>query len=136
MADYATFEFTVDRIRTALQDGRFSDAVSILLELHPADQAEVFNLLTDSEQDILLPGLDASATADLLEEMEDDEVLDAVEGLSTERLADVLDEMEPDEAADLIGDLSPTQHQKSWRRWKTPTKCCRCWVTRTRQPAA
>jgi magnesium transporter len=109
MADYATFEFTVDRIRAALEDGRFSDAVNILLELHPADQAEVFNLLTDAEQDILLPGLDASATADLLEEMEDDEVLDAVEGLSTERLADVLDEMEPDEAADLIGDLSPTQ---------------------------
>lgn len=109
MTDYTTFELTVGRIRAALDDGRFSDAVAVLLELHPADQAEVFNLLTDEEQDILLPGLDVAATADLLEEMEDDEVLDAVEGLSTERLADVLDEMEPDEAADLIGDLSPSQ---------------------------
>jgi magnesium transporter len=109
MEDYTVFENSVTRIRAALDEGRFSDAVSILLELHPADQAEVFNLLTDEEQDVLLPGLDVAATADLLEEMEDDEVLDAVEGLTTERLADVLDEMEPDEAADLIGDLPPSQ---------------------------
>jgi magnesium transporter len=76
--------------------------------ISPADQAEVFNLRR-SEQDILLPLLDVHSTADLLEELEDDKVLDAVEGLSTERLADVLDEMEPDEAADLLGDLSPSQ---------------------------
>jgi magnesium transporter len=109
MADQTTYDFVVNHIRDALEDGHFPEAIALLLKLHPADQAEVFNLLTDEEQDILLPGLDIPATADLLEEMEDDEVLDAVEGLSTERLADVLDEMEPDEAADLIGDLPPQQ---------------------------
>lgn len=109
MVDHTTYDYAVKRIRAALEDERFSDAVAYLVELHPADQAEVFALLDDDEQDILLPGLDVAATADLLEEMEDDEVLEAVEGLSTERLADVLDEMEPDEAADLIGDLSPEQ---------------------------
>jgi magnesium transporter len=109
MTDQTTFDVVVKRIQNALDEGRFSDAVTLLLELHPADQAEVFNLLTDEEQDVLLPGLDIAATADLLEEMEDDEVLEAVEGLTTERLADLLDEMEPDEAADLIGDLSPEQ---------------------------
>jgi len=109
MVDHATYDRAVKRIREALEEGRFSEAVSFLVELHPADQAEVFALLDDEEQDMLLPGLDIAATADLLEEMEDDEVLEAVEGLSTERLADVLDEMEPDEAADLIGDLSPEQ---------------------------
>jgi len=88
---------------------RLEDAANILTEMHPADQASVFNELSDEEQDLLLPHLDISSTANLLEEMEDEDVLDAVEALSTERLADILDEMEPDEAADLLGDLTPEQ---------------------------
>jgi magnesium transporter len=107
MAD-ETIEIVVDRIRSAINTGRLEDAVEILLDLHPADQADIFNVLEDVERDKLFPVLDVPATADLLEEMEDEDVLEAVENLSTERLADVLDEMEPDEAADLLGDLSPT----------------------------
>lgn len=98
-----------ERVRTALETNRKSDAVSILLELHPADQAEVFNLLSEEQQALILPKLDVGAAADLLEEMEDEEVLTAVESLTSEQLADVLDEMEPDEAADLLGDLPPAQ---------------------------
>ena len=102
-------EITVERIRSALETQRLVNAVNILLEMHPADQAEVFNWLDEEERDLLLPHLDIAATADLLEEMEDRDVLDAVEDFSPERLADVLDEMEPDEAADLLGDLPPAQ---------------------------
>lgn len=102
-------EIAVDRIRSALETRRASDAVAILLDMHPADQAEVFNLLENHEQTQLLPHLDVASTADLFEEMADGEVLEAAEALSPERLADVLDEMEPDEAADLLGDLSPEQ---------------------------
>jgi magnesium transporter len=109
MAEQDLLEITIDRIHTLLESQRIQDATAILLELHPADQAEVFNSLSDQEQDLLLPLLDIPATADLLEELEDEEVLEAVEGLTTERLADVLDEMEPDEAADLLGDLPPIQ---------------------------
>jgi magnesium transporter len=102
-------EIILERIRSAIETRRISDAVSILLEIHPADQAEVFNRLNDEEQEVLLPLMDISSTADLLEEMEDQDVLDAVESLTPDRLADVLDEMEPDEAADLLGDLTPEQ---------------------------
>jgi magnesium transporter len=102
-------EIIVERIRSALETQRIEDAVAILLELHPADLAEAFNLLSDEEQEFLLPLMDIQTTADLLEELEDEDVLDAVESLTPERLADVLDEMEPDEAADLLGDLTPEQ---------------------------
>ncbi len=54
-----------------------------------------------------MPRLGISDTADLLEELEDEEAIDVAETLPTERLADVLDEMEPDEAADILGDLPP-----------------------------
>lgn len=100
-------DLIAERIRNALNTQRVKDAVSILIELRPVDQADVFNSLTDEEQNILLPELDISTTADILEEMEDEDVLVAVESLPTEMLADVLDEMQPDEAADLLGDLPP-----------------------------
>lgn len=102
-------EITAERIRLALETQRIDDAVSILLQLHPVDQADVFNLLDDAEQDVMLPLLGITAAADLLEELEDEDVLEAVESLTPERLADILDEMEPDEAADLLGDLPPDQ---------------------------
>lgn len=104
-----SLDIVVERIRNALAGERIQDAVEILLALHPADQAEVFNWLGDEEREQLLPLMDIPATADLLEEMEDQDVLDAIGSLSAEQLADVLDEMEPDEAADLLGDLPPDQ---------------------------
>ncbi len=107
--DPQNLDITVERLRAALATNRTGDAISVLLDLHPADQAEVFNLLTDEERGFLLPIIDINSTAALLEELEDEEVLEAVEALTTERLADVLDEMEPDEAADLLGDLTPQQ---------------------------
>jgi len=108
MTDSQT-EIAVHRIRAALNTQRAEDALMILRDLHPADRADVFNLLQDEEQAQLLPLLNISDTADLLEELEEDDVLEAIGTLSTERLADVLDEMEPDEAADLLGDLPPDQ---------------------------
>ena len=67
---------TLDRIHSALASERLSDALSILLDLHPADQAEIFNLLEEAERDLLFSYLDIPATADLLEELEDEEVLE------------------------------------------------------------
>lgn len=100
-------ESLTEAIQEALEDERFAEASATFSELHPADQAEIFNALEDEQQDVLLELLDISTTADLFDELEDDETLEAAENLSTERLADVLDEMDPDEAADLLGDLPP-----------------------------
>ena len=99
----------LENIQAELAEGRLSEAIHILLQLHPVDQAEIFNLLEEEEQDRLISGLDIPTTADLLEELDDEPTLEAVEFFSTDRLADVLDEMEPDEAADLLGDLPPDQ---------------------------
>lgn len=108
MANYDA-DLTIELIRAALVTQRIENAVSILLALHPVDRAEVFDLLDETEKEMLLDRLDIPTTADLLEELEDEVVLEAIESLSPERLADVLDEMEPDEAADLLGDLPPDQ---------------------------
>jgi magnesium transporter len=107
--DQYQIDQTLEQIRHALETGRVDDAISALISLHPADRADAFTDLNDSQQASILPGLDIPATADLLEELEDDEAADVAGTIQTDRLADVLDEMEPDEAADILGDLDPVQ---------------------------
>lgn len=99
----------LERIRNALIAKHSAEAIAIVNTLHPADQAELYNLLDETEREFLLANMDIPATADLMEEMENSEVLDVAETLTTDRLADLLDEMEPDAAADLLGDMSPSR---------------------------
>jgi Mg/Co/Ni transporter MgtE len=96
---------SIEQIERAVASERLDEAVSLFLELHLADQAEVFNLLQEPAQNALLRNLDISSTADLFDELEDEETLEFADVLTIGRLADILDEMEPDEAADLLGDL-------------------------------
>jgi len=98
-----------DRIQIAMDLGNYDQASTILKDLHPADQADIFEDLETNEQTRLFAELHPTEAADLFEELEDEDVLEIAEDLSSERLADVLDEMEPDEAADLLGDLKPRQ---------------------------
>lgn len=100
-------------ISDALQEQHPQHAVETLLSLHPADRAEVFTDLHRGEREQILAHLDIPATADLLEELEDQLASRAAATLTNERLADVLDEMEPDEAADVLGDLPPERASKA-----------------------
>jgi len=102
-----------EKIRNAITNDQFTKATDRFLELHPADQAEVFNSFDNDTQGLLLQHLDITATADLFDELEDEETLGAAENLTIERLANVLDEMDPDEAADLLGDLPPKQAEEA-----------------------
>jgi magnesium transporter len=102
-------EDVLQEIRTALQSGDVQAAVGVLSRLRPADRAEAFSELDDSDQAALLHRLDLPIAADLLEELEDEEAADIAQAMPTGLLADVLDEMEPDEAADVLGDLPPDQ---------------------------
>jgi len=113
-------EDITEAIQEALDEERFAEAAATFADLHPADQAEIFNALEDEQQDALLELLDIPTTADLFDELEDDETLEAAEGLTTERLADVLDEMDPDEAADLLGDLPPQIAERALAQMDEP----------------
>lgn len=92
-----------------LRSRDFKQARDLFLELHHADQAELFNQLDEEYQSILLQNLDVPSTADLFDELEDEDTRDAADFLTIDRLADVVDEMDPDEAADLLGDLPVSQ---------------------------
>ncbi|MBN1483666.1 MAG: magnesium transporter [Chloroflexia bacterium] len=95
----------LEQISNYLEDNRWDQAVSLLESLRPPDQADVFEVLPEEQQQALLPRLELEDSADILEEMDDEEAAHLAARLQAEALAAILDEMEADEAADLLGDL-------------------------------
>jgi magnesium transporter len=116
--DYLVVEEALDKISQYLQQNRWDLAVSVLESLRPPDQADVFEELSEEQQEILLPRLGIEDSADILEEMEDEEAAQLAARLQAEALAPILDEMEADEAADLLGDLPSEFVRKILARMK------------------
>ncbi len=102
-----TRETLEEEIRRSLAQGDRKRAVELLLSLHPADQAEIFQHLAPDQQIALLRTMDVEHAAELLEELHEHDAAEVADDLSPERLADILDEMDPEDAADLLGDLPP-----------------------------
>jgi Mg/Co/Ni transporter MgtE len=83
-------EIASRKIKESLDQNNFREAVDLFLDLLPGDQVEIFEILDDDDQDLIVAHLDITSTADLFDVLEDSETLEAAEGLSIERLADIL----------------------------------------------
>lgn len=108
------------RLRAALERDDLTGAVTIIESLQPADQADLVQELSDTDQVALLSQLPPADSADVLEEMEDADAAALAELLPLADLADILDEMEADEAADVLGDLSPELAAEALRVMEEP----------------
>jgi sporulation protein YlmC with PRC-barrel domain/CBS domain-containing protein len=83
-----------------------------LVDLHPADLAEIISDLNRSEGREILETLDAETVADALEEVEPEFQASLLEEMADEKVADVLEKMAPDEAADLLAELPDDRSQQ------------------------
>lgn len=83
-----------------------------VVELHPADLAEIISDLNRSESSRFLDSLDVKTVAEALEEVEPDFQASLVRTMPDEKVADVLEEMAPDEAADLLAQLPQDRSQE------------------------
>ncbi len=108
------------QVQQALERDDLDQAIHILLDLKPADQAEVFEDLDDEDQVSLLPNLATEISADILENIEDEEAARLVAVLPDDTVVRIVNEMEPDEAADLLGDIQPQQAQAILARLDNP----------------
>jgi len=108
-----TTEEFYQNIKVYLENNDFDRAIKEFLGIHPNEQVEVYDLLSQSEKRIIIKRLGVQETAQLFSLQEDQDTLEAAETLSIERLAEVLDEMAPDEAADLLLDLPPKRAAKA-----------------------
>lgn len=100
-------DVVLDRVREALTQEDWKQAVALIESLRPPDQADLFEELTPEFQNALLPRLDPEDSADILEELEEQEAAQVAERLKPEELSRILDAMEHDELADLLGDIAP-----------------------------
>jgi magnesium transporter len=103
----------IKQIEEYLQEDDINAVLVIFRDLHPADQAKLFNGLKAEHQEVLLAKLEIPEIADIFDELDDKQTLDAAQNLPLPFLADILDDMDPDEAADLLGDLTGQQVRKT-----------------------
>lgn len=112
MEDIISVDEVLERVRLAISEGHWDEAIAVLEPLRRSDQAEIFSDLPPEQQQEILPLLAPENSADIIEELEDEEVFDIANRMGTETLVEIVNEMEPDEAADLLGDIPPEQAEE------------------------
>ncbi|MCF6223265.1 MAG: magnesium transporter [Flavobacteriaceae bacterium] len=83
----------------------------LLTEEHPADIAEIIDILNLNDATYLFKLLDSEQTAEALMEIDEDDREKILQNLSAEEIADEIDELETDDAADIIAEL-PQERKK------------------------
>ncbi|MDA3935992.1 MAG: magnesium transporter [Actinomycetota bacterium] len=76
-----------------------------LHELHPADVADILEVLSASQRAKVFAHLANDQAAEAISELEDDLQADVIDDLTDQRASNILEIMDPDDAADIIGDL-------------------------------
>lgn len=98
-----------ERVRDLLHSDDVESAREVLLAMHPADQADLFDRLDDDERQTMLSLLDADGVAALLEHMDEDVRKEVAEKTPRGALAQILDRMENDIAVDILHDMAPAE---------------------------
>ncbi len=100
------------QLRTSLESENWDAVADIMEHLHPADQAEIYDSLSENLQDLLLDHLDTDDLAGILGKIDEDMAAELVDEMSTEEAIRVIDLMDPDDAADLLGDIDADKAQQ------------------------
>jgi len=78
---------------------------NLLIELHPADIADIFTTLRKEERKYLFPLLPAEMASAVLPELDPPVVEQLLEDVSEKELSSLVDKMDSDDAADIISEL-------------------------------
>ncbi len=96
----------IDRIENLIEQNNDKELKTMLKELHPADIAEVMELLTDDEARHIYQLLEGDKASDVLLEIPDEDRISFLDELPAEVIArQYIEYMDTDDAADVIGDL-------------------------------
>jgi magnesium transporter len=111
MVQQDQFEELRDSIAGLVESGEVDQAVLRLQELHPADQADIFEDLEEEVVETLFAALNTDQKAELFEYLQDDLRGELAGELTATELAPVLDQLDEDVAADIVQDLEPEQQE-------------------------
>jgi Mg/Co/Ni transporter MgtE len=77
----------------------------LLEDMHPADLADIVEVLSPEDREAIFENIDSEVAAEALSEVDPDIQASILESLETEKAADIVEEMSPDQAADVLGGL-------------------------------
>ena len=97
----------VDAVRDALEEGDNARAYELVEPLHPADIADLFELLGRDERRMLATAITDLMTGDVIAELNDYVREDMVEALPAAAVAEIAEQLDTDDAVQLIEDLEP-----------------------------
>lgn len=83
-----------------------------LARLHPADIADILEVLSRDEQRSVIEALDHETAAQAISEIPTEKQAQLLQSIPVEKAADIVDEMAPDEAADVLQELPPETSAK------------------------
>jgi magnesium transporter len=106
-----TKEF-IDQLRQAVRLGDHAAIQTTLVDLHPADIAEIFESLDIEEAKFIFDLLDEEFAAQVLTELEEGAREQLLQIMSTKEIAEQLEQIDSDDAADILGELSEDIQQQ------------------------
>ncbi len=98
-------ENSVEDATLMIRNERWEQLRPLLVELHPADIAELIERTPESLRAGVFDLLDDETKADVLSELDDTVEEELLEALSPEKISDIVEEMAPDDAADVLGEM-------------------------------
>ena len=105
-------ENLVEVIGDLVQADKPGEAVSLLLTRHPADQADLLEELDEDQLERLFNAFSHEQAADILEHLNEDVRARIIARIPASTLAPILDRVEDDVEADIVQDLPPDQVEK------------------------
>lgn len=106
-----TREF-IEQIKHAVRSADESFIQSALVDLHPADIAELFQSIDAEEAKFVLDLLEEEFAAEVLTELEDEARDKLLRIMSSKEIAEQIEQIDSDDAADILGDLSEDLQQQ------------------------
>lgn len=89
-----------------LIDKQDSDKIQkMVVDLHPADIAEIINHLKRDDAEYLFNLLDTEIAGEVVVEIDENLREKILKKIDTEKITDIVDELETDDATDIVGDL-------------------------------
>ena len=101
----------VDAVRNALDDGDNGRVYDLVEPLHPADVADLFELLERDERTLLAAAITDLMTGDVIAELNDYVRESMVEALPAATVAEIAEQLDTDDAVQLIEDLDTEDQQ-------------------------
>ena len=101
----------VRRVREALEAQEHNQVYDMVEPLHPADIADLFELLDPDERPLLARAITDLMSADVIAEMNDHVREQLVEDLPAEDIADIAEQLETDDAVAMLEDLDEEDQQ-------------------------